>query len=190
MATKAKQKESGAKKVSARQPSPSSAQQPRAMRLVVPAHYGFPTSPKGILDWTWARQRLTKSYNYVIVTVRPDGRPHAMGMHGLWCDDAYYFGTDPATRKARNLAENPHCILINEKMDELIIVEGVAEKADYNELPKDLSGASKKKYGWPMDPKGPGQVYKLVPRVVFAFPLKQIATAVTKWVFEPNAPGH
>ena len=27
-------------------------------------------------------------------------------------------------------------------------------------------------------------VYKLTPRVVFAFPVKQIATAVTKWVFE------
>jgi hypothetical protein len=165
-------------------PSAVSAKQPRAMRLVVPAHYGFPTGPKGMLDWNWARERLTKSYNYVLVTVRPDGRPHAMGMHGLWCDDAYYFGTDPATRKGKNLAENPNCALINEKMDELIIVEGVAEKADSSQLPEGLSAASKKKYGWPLDPKGPGQVYKLSPRVVFAIPLKQLTTGVTKWVFE------
>src|SRR5262252_10375281 len=93
---------------------PASGAQPRAMRPDVPASYHFPTSPKGLLDWSWAHERLTGSYNYVIVTVRPDGRPHAMGMHGLWHGDAYYFGTGSATRKAKNLASNPHCILISE----------------------------------------------------------------------------
>lgn len=154
------------------------------MRLVVPTHYRFSTSPNGMLDWSWARERLTSSHNYVIVTVRPDGRPHAMGMHGLWFEDAYYFGTDPATRKAKNLAANPHCILINEKLDELVIVEGVAETVEYSQLPQGLSDASKSKYGWPLDPRKGARVYKLMPRVVFAFPLQQIATAVTKWVFE------
>ena len=107
-----------------------------------------------------------------------------MGMHGLWFEDAYYFGTDPATRKAKNLAANPHCILINEKLDELVIVEGVAETVEYSQLPQGLSDASKSKYGWPLDPRKGGHVYKLMPRVVFAFPLQQIATGVTKWVFE------
>lgn len=60
-----------------------------------------------MLDWSWATERLSGSYNYVIVTVRPDGRPHAMGMHGLWHDDAYYFGTDPATRKAGRSRRGP-----------------------------------------------------------------------------------
>jgi hypothetical protein len=105
-------------------------------------------------------------------------------MHGLWFEDAYYFGTDPATRKAKNLAANPHCILINEKLDELVIVEGVAETVEYSQLPQGLSDASKSKYGWPLDPRKGARVYKIMPRVVFAFPLQQIATAVTKWVFE------
>ena len=154
------------------------------MRPTVPAGYRFPTSRKGLLDWSWARERLTGSQNYVIVTVHPDGRPRAMGMHGLWHDDAYYFGSDPATRKAKNLAANRHCILISEKLDEFVIVEGMAEKVDYYQQPEGLSDASKSKYGWPMDPRMGGQVYKLVPRVVFACPEKLIATAVTKWVFE------
>lgn len=182
MSTKAKRKKSPARRSATR--SSASTKQPRAMRPVVPASYHFPTSPKGLLDWSWARERLTKSQNYVIVTVRPDGRPHAMGMHGLWHDDAYYFGTSPATRKAKNLASNPHCALIAEDMNELIIVEGVAEIIGYDKLPDGLSDASKKKYGWPIDPRSGGKVYKLSPRVVFAFPLKQITTAVTKWVFE------
>ena len=183
MATKAK-----SKKASANRPQVKATCAPRrdptACRPIVPAGYRFATSPKGMLDWGWARDHLTQSHNYVIVTVRPDGRPHAMGMHGLWFDDAYYFGSDPATRKARNLAVNPHCILINEKLDELVIVEGVATSVNYSDLPQGLSEASKTKYGWPIDPRSGGQVYKLVPRVVFAFPEKQIATAVTKWMFE------
>ena len=98
--------------------------QPVASRPVVPPGYRFPTSLKGLLDWSWARERLTGSQNYIIVTVRPEGRPHAMGMHGLWFEDAYYFGTDSASRKAKNLQQNPHCIVINDKLDELLIVEG------------------------------------------------------------------
>lgn len=182
---KRKQRSASVKTTSAKSRKRESATQPRAMRPLIPASYHFPTSPKGLLDWDWARERLTNSYNYVIVTVRPDGRPHAMGMHGLWWeDDAYYFGTSPETRKAKNLAENPHCALICENMQELVIVEGVAEKVDYSDLPVGLSDASKKKYGWPIDPRRGGGIHKLTPRVVFAFPLKQITTAVTKWVFE------
>jgi hypothetical protein len=184
MATKAKRKPVSSKKQLEEPSATGGAQSPRAMRPRVPAGYRFPTSPKGMLDWSWARQRLSGSHNYVIVTVRPDGRPHAMGMHGLWFEDAYYFGTDPATRKAKNLAVNPHCVLINEKLDELVIVEGTAEKVEYSRLPKGLSEASKSKYGWPMDPRKDSHVYKLTPRTVFAFPLKQIATGVTKWLFE------
>jgi len=157
---------------------------PLASRPVVPASYRFPTSLKGLLDWNWARERLTSSHNYVIVTVRPDGRPHAMGMHGLWHDDAYYFGTSQATRKAKNLAENPHCILICEDLAELVIVEGIAEAIGYDALPEGLSAASKRKYGWPIDPRMGGRVYKVKPRVVFAFPEKDIVTAVTKWTFD------
>src|SRR5215471_2748963 len=120
MATKTKPKKTVKK---ATEPSSVPAtKQPRVMRPTVPASYRFPTSPKGLLDWSWARERLTGSQNYVIVTVRPDGRPHAMGMHGLWHDDAYYFGTSTDTRKAKNLATNPHCILISEDMSELIMV--------------------------------------------------------------------
>lgn len=178
----AKAKKAAATKTRAKGPIAKSA--PRASRPVVPASYRFGTSPKGLLDWSWARERLTHSHNYVIVTVRPDGRPHAMGMHGLWHDDVYYFGTSPATRKAKNLALNPHCIVVAEKMEELIIVEGVAEVIAYEALPAGLSDASKKKYGWPLDPRMGGNVYRVAPKVVFAFPLKQIASAVTRWQFD------
>jgi len=183
-ANKRKQTTSVATKRAESRTASSETKQPRAMRPAVPASYRFPTSLEGLLDWSWARERLTNSQNYVIVTVRPDSRPHAMGMHGLWVEDAYYFGTSSETRKAKNLEVNPNCILISENFEQLLIVEGVAEKVSYEQLPAVLSDASKKQYGWPMQPRKAGYVYKLAPRVVFAFPLKQITTAVTKWVFE------
>ena len=178
MATKSKKAAAAGKKATA-----SLGAEPRACRPNVPPSYRFPTSPKGLLDWSWARQRLSSSHNYVVVTVRPDGRPHAMGMHGLWFNDAYYFGTHPATRKSKNLAQNQHCIIIAENFEELLIVEGVAEPIAWDSLPEGLSAASEAKYGWPLDPSMGGQVYRVSPQVVFGFPEKQIATAVTKWVF-------
>ncbi|MGB8887699.1 MAG: pyridoxamine 5'-phosphate oxidase family protein [Candidatus Korobacteraceae bacterium] len=164
--------------------SPTTPKSPVASRPVMPAQYGISKSAKGMLDWKWARERVTKSHNYVIVTVRPDGRPHAMGMHGLWFEDAFYFGTADSTRKAQNLAENPNCIVINEQLDELVIVEGTAEKIAYKAVAAALSAASKKKYGWPIQPSKGGWVFKVTPKIVFALPEKLFATAPTRWKFE------
>lgn len=162
----------------------SASKLPQATRPDVPPTYRFPTGPKGLLDWEWARKRLTSSHNYVIMTVRPDGRPHAMGMHGLWINDAFYFGTAVETRKAKNLAVNPNCILVNDRLDELIVVEGIATPVTAAELPKGASEESKKKYGWPMGNHPGGVIFKVTPRVVFGFPEKQIASAVTRWIFD------
>jgi nitroimidazol reductase NimA-like FMN-containing flavoprotein (pyridoxamine 5'-phosphate oxidase superfamily) len=141
----------------------------------------------GLLEWPWARKRLTDSHNYLIITVRPDGWPHAMPMHGLWHGDAYYFGTDDDTRKAKNLAENPRCIVVNERFDEATIVEGVAERVPAALLDKEtvgmLNAACRKKYGWPMTHGQNSVVWRVSPKVVFAFPLKKIATGVTRWIF-------
>jgi nitroimidazol reductase NimA-like FMN-containing flavoprotein (pyridoxamine 5'-phosphate oxidase superfamily) len=161
-----------------------SSKQPVATRPKIPASYGIAKTTKGMLDWSWARKRLTTSHNYVIVTVRPDGRPHAMGMHGLWIDDTFYFGTGKTTRKTKNLEQNRNCILINERLDELVIVEGTAEVIDAKQLPPGASAASKEKYGWPMGRTPGGVVFKVRPRVVFALPEMLFATAPTRWLFE------
>jgi hypothetical protein len=179
-------KKSAVRKQAARKDSTRggpSANLPVASRPFMPG-YGVSKSTKGLLDWSWARERLTKSHNYLIVTVRPDGRPHAMGMHGLWFEDAFYFGTGETTRKAMNLALNPNCILVNERLAELVIVEGAAEQVGYDALPSALSQASKKRYGWPYDPRMGGVIFKVTPRVVFALPEKEFETAPTRWKFE------
>jgi len=60
----------------------------------------------------------------------------------------------------------------------------VAEEISFDDAPEELSMSSKTKYGWPMEPHKGGALYRVTPRVVFAFPLEQIATAVTRWKFE------
>src|ERR687893_2671286 len=44
-------------------------------------------------------------------TSGPDGRPHTAGVGALWLDDRFYFTSGPGTRKSRNLAENPNCVI-------------------------------------------------------------------------------
>jgi general stress protein 26 len=79
--------------------------------------------------WPQARVDLRDSPVYWLTTVRPDARPHVTPLLGIWLDGALYFCTGPAERKARNLAENPHCVLTtgSNQLDGLdIVVEGEA----------------------------------------------------------------
>src|SRR5437868_8681519 len=102
---------------------------PKPSRIQAPG-YGFPESKKGLLPWSWAEQRLKKSHNYWITTVKPDASPHTMVVWGLWQDGRLLFSTGSKSRKARNLAHNPKCIVCTENAAEAVIVEGIAEIAD------------------------------------------------------------
>ena len=78
---------------------------PKASRPHMPG-YGLPAGTKGLLSWQWAEQRLKKSHNYWISTVRPDCTPHLMIVWGLWLNGAFYFSSGAQSRKAKNLAHN------------------------------------------------------------------------------------
>ncbi len=62
-------------------------------------------------SWETARQALETAEIFWLSTVRPDGRPHVTPLISVWLDDALYFCTGPAERKARNLAANRHVVL-------------------------------------------------------------------------------
>ena len=86
--------------------------------------YGLPKGAKGLLPWSWAKQRLEKSHNSWMTTAKPDGSPHTMVVWGLWQDGRFLFSTGSKSRKARNLAANVHCIVCTEHAHEAVIVEG------------------------------------------------------------------
>jgi hypothetical protein len=102
------------------------ATEPRTERPHMPG-YGISKNKTGMLPWKWAAKTLTKSREYWIVTVRPDGRPHAMIIWGLWFDGVFWFGTGGKTQKARNLSKNPNCVVGTQNAAEAVIREEVAE---------------------------------------------------------------
>ena len=163
--------------------SPSTTKPPKPSRPSLPPVYGVPKDLKGSVSWAWAKKRLTDSHNYLITTVRPDGRPHTMIVWGIWLDNAYYFSTGSTTRKAQNLAANPNCVVCNENVEEAVLVEGKAQPLKVAAIPKRAFPLYFKKYGWKLDPQM-GDVYKLTPSKVIAMPEKLFPKGATRWLFE------
>lgn len=154
---------------------------PKATRPHMPG-YGLPKGTKGLLPWTWAEQRLKKSHNYWITTVRPDGAPHTMVVWGLWINGSFYFSTGKQSRKARNLAGNARCIVCTERADEAVIVEGEAQ------LTRDSSNLKffsqyEKKYKWDMSQMQSEPIYRVTPRIAFGLYEKKFMNAATRWQF-------
>lgn len=96
------------------------------------ADYGVPTDLAGALPWTWAQQRLIENRNYWVVTASAAARPHAMPVWGVWLPDTdrFWFSCSPNARKARNIHENPHCVVTVDDTVECISVEGTARIID------------------------------------------------------------
>jgi hypothetical protein len=172
---------------------PTKSKSPAASRPHAPG-YGFPKSKKGLLPWSWAEQRLKKSHNYWICTIKPattkpDGSPHVMVVWGLWQDGRILVSTGATSRKARNLAANPNCIICTEHAHEAIIVEGVAEIAGVAARRK-MIPAYERKYKFDLSKmkedmlnmKEP--VFAVRPRVVFAMWEKHFQNKSTRWKFE------
>jgi hypothetical protein len=159
-----------------------SANKPQASRPHMQG-YGVPQSAEGMLPWQWAEDRFSKSHNYWLTTVRPDGAPHTMPVWGIWLESAWYCSTSSKSRKARNLAKNRHCVVCNENAEEAVILEGAARKLAASKVPKPAFRDYKAKYGWKLDPKM-GPVFEVRPRVVFAMPEKQFPKGVTRWKFD------
>jgi len=137
-----------------------------------------------LLPWSWAAERLLKSHNYWVATTWPDGRPHAVAVWGVWVDDTFYFSTGGRSRKARNLARNPRCVVCTERADNAVIVEGNAIRIRPNSIPKRVMSEYSRKYKSELDPKL-GPAYAVRPRVVFGFieAAEEFSGAATRWAF-------
>ena len=151
--------------------------------------YGLPKGAKGLLPWRWAEQRLIKSHNYWITTVRPDGNPHTMVVWGLWRDGVFRFSTGRQSRKARNLKKNQHCVLCTELAHEAVIVEGIAEETLDVSLRREFLKRTERKYKFDMSGfeadilslKEP--IFAVRPRLVFGLDEKKSLNSATRWQF-------
>jgi Pyridoxamine 5'-phosphate oxidase len=140
----------------------------------------------GLLPWTWAVRKLSRSRNYFLSTVRRDRRPHIMPIWGVWVENAFYFSTGKRSVKARNLRANPRCVVCPGDAEEAVILEGVARVVRSRPVLKRFARAYLKKYKWNVS-KMNEPVYAVRPRVVFGQIEKTFTKSATRWTFPSTA---
>jgi nitroimidazol reductase NimA-like FMN-containing flavoprotein (pyridoxamine 5'-phosphate oxidase superfamily) len=104
--------------------------------------------------WDDIERILTDAQLYWIITVRADGRPHAVPLVGVWHEGGFAFCTGQEEQKQRNLDANPQVAVTtgstgangwNRGKD--VVVEGTAVRVtDADEL-QSLADAWFAKYG-------------------------------------------
>ncbi|HKV62457.1 MAG TPA: pyridoxamine 5'-phosphate oxidase family protein [Candidatus Acidoferrum sp.] len=147
-----------------------------------------PKDPSALKPWHWALERLEKSHNYWISTTRPGGRPHLMLVWGVWWQEALWFSTGPRTRKAKNIAADPHVVIGTEKADEAVILEGTAEEIKDRLVWKQLAQIYNSKYGGDVEPllmASDGCVFCVTPQIAFGQDehSENFSESVTRWQF-------
>ena len=156
--------------------------------------YGDPDATE--TEWASGRRRIEEAELFWLSTVRPDGRPHVTPLIAVWLDGAAYFCTGPEERKARNLAQNPNCVLttgcnlLGEGLD--IVIEGEAKRIGDDSRLTEIAAAYEAKYGseWHFDVEdgafrhgneGVALVFEIAPTTAFGFGKGKYSQ--TRWRF-------
>jgi PPOX class probable F420-dependent enzyme len=156
---------------------------PEHARPRFPSVYGIHEDAEGLLEWSWAEERLAAARNYWVCTTRPDGRPHAMPVWGLWHEGAFYFSSSPDSRKARNLAANPAVTVHLESGDEVVIVEGGAEVESEEALLTQLAAEYSRKYSFEVSFTGGRPLNVVVPVTAYAWIEQAYPATATRFTF-------
>ncbi len=150
-------------------------------------------------EWATALADLQGAEVYWLSTVRPDGRPHVTPLLGVWLDGALYFCTGPSERKAKNLAQNPNCVLttgcngLDDGLD--LVVEGAAAMVSEGAELRSVADTFESKYGRHFTAPdgtwfglgeairgGDALVYRVTPTTAFGFG-KGRQFSQTRWRF-------
>src|SRR3954451_6364489 len=113
--------------------------------------YGHPSADAPA--WADVEHRLAEAQLYWVVTVRRDGRPHAVPLCGVWRDGAFFFTTGEVEQKMRNLEHDPHVVVTAGPLGaggwgtgKDIAVEGVASRVEDMGLLTELAEEWRTKY--------------------------------------------
>lgn len=147
--------------------------------------------------WEEARRRLEEADTYWLATVRPDGRPHVVPVLAVWVDGALHFCAGATTRKGRNLARDPHCVVTVGGPSLDLVVEGEAARVRDDAELRRVAEAYASKYGWqvtvhdgalhgdgaPTAGPPPYDVYEVNPTTAFGFGTDESLNAM-RWRFQ------
>ena len=157
----------------------------------------FSSRGASAIEWATGRKRVEGAELFWLSTVRPDGRPHVTPLISVWLDGAAFFCTGADERKAKNLAENPNCILttgcnlLEEGLD--VVIEGEARRIGDEAKLERVADAYESKYGsdWHFDVRdgafhaegsGEALVFEVAPTTAFGFGKGEYSQ--TRWRFE------
>jgi hypothetical protein len=128
-----------------------------------------------------------------VVTVSTEGRPHALPVWGVWDDGEgrFAFSCSPRARKARNLAGNPHAVVMTEDTVECLSLEGRADSVSDEQRQAQWIERYLAKYQ-PMAPDLSAEfirqhlMLEFVPERAFAIIEREdeFSTRATRWVFQ------
>jgi hypothetical protein len=118
-----------------------------------------------------------------LTTINPNGMPHVTPVGFVQIDGVWFFTSGPGTRKSRNIAADPRCVVSVATHPFDLVMEGTAERVtDADELHSVAEVYNKE--GWPARVEGdavtaeysapsagppPWHVYRIQPATVFAF---------------------
>ncbi len=147
--------------------------------------YGITDDETGMLAWAWVSEQMRKARNYWVCTTRPDGRPHAVPVWGVWLGESLYFSTGKTSRKTKNIKQNPNVAIHLESGDEVVIFEGVLEQVTDAALLAHIPEPYHEKYGFRPDltDVDGDPTYVLRPKVALAWLEADYPTTATKWTF-------
>jgi hypothetical protein len=151
----------------------------------MPSSYGIGrggSAPGELLPWARVVEWLEAARNYWVCTTRPDGRPHAKPVWGLWMDGALLFSTDPASATGRNLAAGSALIAHLESGDDVAILEGDVEYPTEQDLLTRFADAYEAKYGIRVDVSSSATpIIGLRPTKVLSWEESDYPETATRW---------
>ncbi len=149
---------------------------------ILPAEQG-----SGLLPWFWAERRLADSHEYWVCSVRPDGRPHAMPVWGVWLRDALWFSSSRQSRKYRNLAAAPACTVTTDNPHQPVVLDGHAEAVTdpvtIGVFLEALNAKYATAYGLDFLDPAVNATLRVTPDSVFALNDEDFTGSPTRWTF-------
>jgi hypothetical protein len=152
-----------------------------------------PTSTRALLR----DGREAAEWSSVIKHLERSSATYWLATVGVWVHGELHFCSGAGTRKAKNLALDPHCVVAVEHEPLDLVVHGVVQRVrDASTLP-DIANTYAEIYDWhvtvrdgafqdaggaPTAGPPPYEVYAVVPTTAFVFGLDETVSP-TRWVF-------
>jgi hypothetical protein len=145
------------------------------------------TEGTGLLPWSWARDRLARSHDYWVATADADGVPHLMPVWGAWVEEALWFSSSRASRKARNLAARPRCTIATDNAQEPVVIHGDSELiSDAEAIGRFVAAVNAKyqtDYGVDFFTQQANACYRVQPVWAFGLMESDFTGSPTRWLF-------